>query len=171
MSDQAESFWAFSLEIYGRPGVPEALVAFQDARGADINLLLYCCWHAATGRGGLDRTTLAGLREKVAAWRAAVVEPLRDIRRGMKGGIAGAPPDDAEALRGEVQRLEIEAERIEQALLATEAASSGRRDDTEADVRASLAAYCELLGAGAAGEAEAAVEVLLGAAFSATNGR
>ena len=37
-------FWDFSLEIYAKPGVAQACLALQDECGADVNLLLFCCW-------------------------------------------------------------------------------------------------------------------------------
>ena len=40
----AESFWSFSLTVYGRPGVEAACLELQDRFGADVNLALYCLW-------------------------------------------------------------------------------------------------------------------------------
>ena len=45
----AGDFWRTSLELYAREGVSRALIALQDRRGADVNLLLYCCWTARSG--------------------------------------------------------------------------------------------------------------------------
>jgi len=39
----ADRFWAFSLALYGKPGVAPALLGLQDRLGVDVNLLLFCC--------------------------------------------------------------------------------------------------------------------------------
>ena len=36
----ADSLWRFSLALYARAGVAQALIALQDAHGFDINLIL-----------------------------------------------------------------------------------------------------------------------------------
>ena len=52
-------FWDFTLEVYARGRVQEAVIALQDRRGADVNLLFYCCYVAARGGGRLRREDLA----------------------------------------------------------------------------------------------------------------
>ncbi len=47
-------FWDFSLEVYGAEGVPPACLALQEAHQLDVNIVLFCCWTGATGRGALD---------------------------------------------------------------------------------------------------------------------
>lgn len=115
-------FWDFSLALYGREGVAQACVALQDRRGLDVNLLLFCCWAGSRGRR-LDPADLKGLNEAVGPWRDAVVRPLRAIRRWLKSqaaalatpGALGAP---AHRLRERIKTDELQAEAVEQALLA-----------------------------------------------------
>jgi len=55
--DAGEAFWRFSLALYARPGVAEALVELQDRAGRDVNLQL--------GSGGAPikvRTSNGGVR-------------------------------------------------------------------------------------------------------------
>lgn len=102
------SFWAWSLEIYARPGVAEACLALQDQRGADVNLLLLGLWLATRGRT-LPPETAAALAGQAATWQREVVRPLREVRRGLKR--READPAVA-ALRRAVAAAELEAERL-----------------------------------------------------------
>ena len=110
-------FWDFSLALYGREGVARACVALQDRRGLDVNLLLFCCWAGSRGRR-LDPADLKGLDAAVRPWRDAVVRPLRGIRRWLKTQAPGALAAPAQRLREKIKAEELQAEAVEQALLA-----------------------------------------------------
>ena len=45
----ADGFWEFSLAFYCKPQVAQALLALQDRRDADVNMLLAICWLASLG--------------------------------------------------------------------------------------------------------------------------
>ncbi len=132
-------FWDFSLALYREPGVEEACIGLQDRLGLDVNLLLYACWIAATGRGGLECDDWTRLIGDTAAWRNQVVEPLRAVRRHLKG--RGDMPDAA-ALRERVKALELDAEHAEQLAIAAHAPPKAGNlpagDAREADAVASL---------------------------------
>lgn len=111
------ALWAFSLRVYARPGVADALLALQNAHGADVNLLLYCAWHAASGRGALSVERVAVLDARLAPWRTAVIAALRDVRERIKGDAALAElPGSGEARAG-VLDAELACERVAQQLL------------------------------------------------------
>ena len=99
------AFWRYSLDFYAQPGVMPACLALQDAHGVDVNLALLCCWVGEA----LDAAALAEADALVAEWRGQVVQPLRAVRRWLKGR------DDA--LRAEVATQELAAEQREQAML------------------------------------------------------
>ncbi len=107
------NFWSFSLEIYRDARVRSALLHLQDSRGADVNLLLFALWSQAP----LDEDRVRALEHEVKAWRRAAIEPLRAVRRALGGAVGAAPPDEVARLRSAVLELEIDAERIEQAIL------------------------------------------------------
>lgn len=110
--------WSFSLAVYAAPGVADACLTAQDDAGADVNLLLWAAWLAAQGHD----LTAAELTEAIAAtvpWRRDVVQPLRAIRRRLKSGPSPAPSPAAESLRAQVKSAELEAERLQQAVLQT----------------------------------------------------
>ena len=113
MSDAAAEFWRFSLAIYGRAGVPPACLVLQDQFGRDVNVMLYCCWLGASGRGRLTRSALDDADRAVTPWRLEVVEKFRAARRAIK---AAAVPG-SEALYAKAKAIELEAERALQGCL------------------------------------------------------
>jgi uncharacterized protein (TIGR02444 family) len=146
MTDAAgEAFWRFSLAVYGAPGVAARLVELQDRHGLDVNLALLCAWLGWSGRGRVDMAFIERAERAVAGWRDEIVVPLRAARRALRGR---DEPAGAAALREEVKRAELEAERLAQRLLvavlppdATPAPEETRR----ADAAANLRHYCDLL--------------------------
>jgi uncharacterized protein (TIGR02444 family) len=108
-------FWRFSLAVYAAPGVADECLALQDARGTDVNVLLFCAW-LGSRRIVLTEANLAAIEATVRPWRDQVVGPLRGVRRDIKARPDAAEPDIA-VLRKDVAALELRAEQIEQAML------------------------------------------------------
>ena len=102
--------WDYTLKIYVRPGVQDACLALQDQGGADVNLLLFLCWVAQSGRGRLARAEVQKAMAVVAVWRVQVLKPLRRVRRRLR---KDGPPEEAD-LRKKLLKAELDAERIEQ---------------------------------------------------------
>ena len=157
-------FWDFSLALYGTEGASRACIDLQDRLGADVNLLLFCCWAGRQGRrlagGELDRLEAAS-----ADWRARVIGPLRAVRRALRQ----ADDAGARALYDNVKAQELAAERIAQdrlhaALPLGGAGSGGCGSATEAN----LALYLGRLDL-AVPEADPSVRALL--AVAAKSGR
>jgi uncharacterized protein (TIGR02444 family) len=147
MSDASTSvpagspFWAFSLHFYAAPGVATACLALQDEAGVDVNLLLFLLFLATEGRA-VDLAGVRALDDRVAAWREAAVCPLRAVRRDLKAGVFPVEHGASERLRGEIKRLELEAERIEQQLLEEcDRPAPAIGLSREAIARANIAAY------------------------------
>lgn len=130
MADGGNPLWEFSWWLYHQPGVGDACLALQDRRGLDVNLLLACVWAGRQGRA-LSEADIAGLIDAAGDWQRQVVKPLRSTRRWLKHQTA-APPEPAEALRQEVKAQEIEAERLEQAILYSVLGGQGAPVDAEA---------------------------------------
>lgn len=113
------AIWEWVLEAYGRPGVPEATLKLQDEHGQNTSFLLWAI-HAETS----DADMLRRGAEAARAWDAMALKPLREVRRALKPPL---PPFDDEArlaFRKEVNRLELESERL---LMETLAGLSERR--------------------------------------------
>lgn len=150
MSGSADTgFWDFSLRVYAHDGVAEACLGLQDRHGADVNLVLYCCWIAATGRGALGTEDLDKLVALTGPWQKTVIQPLRQVRRGLKELGEDEMPA-AETLRQDVQKIELAAEKIEQDMLAAAAseleAGNADKPDPRREAEESLTAYMTALG-------------------------
>jgi uncharacterized protein (TIGR02444 family) len=140
-----EAFWRFSLALYARPGVSEALLGLQDRTGRDVNLILFGLWLGATQSREINGAELAAATTAAAPLNA-VVARIRAFRRELKSV-------GDEELRHRVLFLELAAERRVQYQLAATLASlpaSGKADPLAA-VRANLVHCLD----GEAGSAEA----------------
>lgn len=81
MSDnQKNPFWQYSLALYGRPKVAECCLSYQDSEGANVNLLLFCCWLGFSGQR-LEPAALEKARSLIEEWDLQAVQKLRAIRR------------------------------------------------------------------------------------------
>ncbi len=113
---QSSPFWTFSLRLYGRPGAPAACLELQDRAGADVNVLLFCLFAAASGRRVSQADAIQAMA-RVAEWKGEVVAPLRAARRFLKRPPAPFVGGAVEDLRTRVKAIELEAERIQQEAL------------------------------------------------------
>jgi len=140
-------FWRFSLRFYARPQVGSACIALQDEAGADVNLMLFLLYLAEQNRQ-VTGDDIARLDGAVHAWRERVVKPLRDLRRALKPGIGEIPFAVSENFRGQIKRLELESEQIEQHFLERLGAETGGMQAVSrmAAAQANLAAYAAHLG-------------------------
>ncbi len=109
----ADVFWRFSLALYARSGIADALIALQDRAGLDVNLILFGLWFGMRHGQELGRDRFAAAAE-AAAEPNNVVRSIRMLRRQLVGGT----DDDVRSLRGAVLRLELAAERQVQRRLA-----------------------------------------------------
>jgi uncharacterized protein (TIGR02444 family) len=113
------SLWTFAVDLHAAPGVAEACLALQDRHGCDVNIILFAAWIGAVHRRAITPAETAEAAAAVRHWQAEIVRPLRSVRRRLKTGPAPAPSATSEALRARLKPVEIEAERIELAMLET----------------------------------------------------
>ena len=111
MANQNETFWDYSIRTYEK--LKSTFIFLQDHAGLDINLLLFCCWVGQAGRVLSDKQIIL-LCEKVLPVRDNLINPLRKARKFAK--ILGVI-SDAERLKNNILLIELEAERVEQAIL------------------------------------------------------
>lgn len=141
-------FWDYSLHTYARPGVSEVLLSLQNAHGADVNLLLLCAWHAASGRGVLSCEQFQKLDSAITPWRCAVIQPLRRLRDRIKSDHTLHGLAHADEVRAKVLEAELAGERVVQQVLeslsAAPPATTGATDTREV-LRANLDAYGQYL--------------------------
>ena len=118
MSDREDhALWRFSLRVYGAPGVEAACLRLQDERGADVNMVLFCCWLGAAGYGRIADPLLRSTLAAAAQWRTRVVEPLRTLRRALKDDPAPLAAPAAAPVRRKVLDAELAAEHALQTVL------------------------------------------------------
>jgi uncharacterized protein (TIGR02444 family) len=145
-------FWDFSVKLYAAPGVAPACLALQERHGADVNALMLCVWLAASGRGPVAAPKLDAAFAAAAGWHAEVVRALRAVRKRLKSPVGPVDQGLAQALRARIQKIEIDAEHIEQLTLAAAAETLPAQPDRAPEQRAAdaarhCAAYFRGLGA------------------------
>ena len=163
-------FWNFSLEIYSADGVAEACLDLQERRGCDVNILLFCCWLASSGRPTLTADRLRAILKVSDEWQADIVKPLRQVRRLLKDKpYSGALPETVDAARRRVADAELAAEHAEQLKLVSLYAPAADRDrPIEKRLRAAvgnLGVYAVCLGVTPDAKDRAAVTALMRATF------
>ena len=140
-------FWTFSLKLYARPGVAPACLALQGRRGLDVNVLLYCLWLGAARGVAIDAGGAGSIVASVRAWNDGIVVRLRVLRTALKGDPHGAVATLGEALRTDLKRVELDAERIEQQILFTQNWSDAPgATPSQLIARANVWAYLESMG-------------------------
>ena len=113
------ALWDWTLEAYGRPGVPEACLSLQDQYGQNTSLLLWAVWAEAA-----DPALLARAADVARRWEALALSPLREVRRALKPAFADVADGPRTGLREDVKAVELRAERV---LMETlEAMTEGR---------------------------------------------
>ena len=170
MDFPAHPFWDFALAVYKTPGVSAACLDIQERHGADVNVVLFCCWLGESGRGAVTPERLAESCRAVESWHETVVKRLRGVRRALKEGIERAPSDLASTLRGQIQAYEIDAEHIELLTLAASVADIKPDPARPAEARAedaiaNIGTYLTSLGASLTGADRSALGQIVAAAF------
>jgi uncharacterized protein (TIGR02444 family) len=140
----SEAFWTFSLRFYQLPGVAESCIELQDRHGADVNLVLFALWAAASGHQ-LDAEAIAAADRAARQWRETVTQPLRAARRALKTRPDRFDESDLTALRQQVMAAELEAERLQQGAMARDLTLEARGASLAAAQR-NLRRYEALLG-------------------------
>ena len=170
-----EAFWVFSVRTYRTPGVPEACLSLQNDYGADVNMLLYCCWvGAAVGPFESELFDRAG--EYSTHWAENVVIPLRGARTWMKHTGCDSDPVPTTScmeLREEIKTVEFAAEKMQQEVLESmtslERRGSDAPDEMLRDVATNLKLYAEYAGLDKCDDVSRKFSVIIDAAFPAWN--
>lgn len=113
------TFWTYSLAHYARPEVARCCLDYQDHQGANVNLLLFCCW---VGRQGVLLRTdqLEQGMLQIERWDTHAVKPLRQVRQYITSVSLMNGPDlalEKSDVVSCVQRAELMAEQVVQDIL------------------------------------------------------
>jgi uncharacterized protein (TIGR02444 family) len=157
-------FWRFSLSVYKQNEVAQECLALQETSDTNINLLLFCAW-AGTQGIVLSSENIETASMAVAVWEETIVRALRGMRQKIKSfGAAGL-----EDFRARVKDIELEAEKVEQAILfgysksiSGSPAGTDRRDVITDNIKKYIAFKS---GAGAGHSPERSAPYLVGAAL------
>ena len=167
-----ECFWDFSVRTYRSPGVPDACLSLQNDYGADVNMLLFCCWVGAfVGRFRQDLFKRAC--EFSTQWTDEVVGPLRSARTWMKHtgcGVKNVPTEDCMALREKIKSIEFESEKLQQEGLESLVTVAVDRAEAVAsvqdDVVSNLERYAEFAGIDLGDDVRQKFSIIINAAFT-----
>ena len=106
--DFLDRAWPDMCAAYRNVELGQACLALQEAFSVDIPLLLVLCLADKSGRM-ISQDDLTALIDGSSAWRDTVITPLRQARRAMKHSFGS---QSEVALRSDIKRLELEAERL-----------------------------------------------------------
>ncbi|WP_025899384.1 TIGR02444 family protein [Sneathiella glossodoripedis] len=76
--------WTYALDLYARPSVKEACLKLQDEVGADVCLLLLCCWAAEENLGEWPPEMTKELSAQSYEFQTNLLAPLRKMRTCLK---------------------------------------------------------------------------------------
>ncbi len=166
-------FWDFSLQTYGAEGVAPACLALQEGYRVDVNFLLFCLWLGRAGYGAVAADEIARMHGGIDGWHEGVVRHLRTLRKRLKTPIATEDRALALSLRQRIQKIEIDAEHIEQLMLGAALPDPNitATDDGDgaAAARANLEAYFALIEAELDEGGLDNLEIIVAAAFAGPN--
>lgn len=110
----SHEFWRYSLKLYSKNLVKNICLELQNHYNLNVNMILFCCWHATTGRGVLDKAVLQKLLSSIQPWHQGITEELRNLRYLLSNL---TDYTWAAECRKEILGHELTAEHIEQLLM------------------------------------------------------
>ncbi len=128
--------WDWALEVYARPGVPEACLALQDDHGQNTSYLLWAAW-----AGGLPTELLSRGVALAQTWDATTLVPLRQVRRALKAPMPQVEDRARESLRQDVKASELRAEQVLMEALARLSGGQSRGGPALTALRAASLAW------------------------------
>jgi len=99
-------FWDYSLAHYARPEVAQCCLTYQNQYGANVNLMLFCCWLGSSGVR-LERQELVEVQVLIKPWDSQAIQPLRMVRRFMSSS-----PLSSDVMMSQLQQVELMAEQV-----------------------------------------------------------
>lgn len=158
--------WDFSIDRYGRENVAALCLELQANYKIDVNILLFLLWIGQQGRSIVVPEGLDAILAEVDVWHQTVVVPLRRVRQTLKGRPTQTP-DAQERLRNKIKSAELDAERLEQAMLqalwdakAKQIASAGALHNAQTIMLDNICAYIARNAEHDAAQADKALQAL-----------
>jgi uncharacterized protein (TIGR02444 family) len=113
----SSKLWQFSLQLYSKPEVKDACLTLQDKHNADVNLILFLLYQGSLHQQ-LPQETIKQIDDKTRSFRERVIQPIRELRKTLKGKQFGVEEGDA-SLYQDMLSFELSAEKLAQAHLET----------------------------------------------------
>ena len=120
----AEAVWELTCSVYATEAVADACIGLQDRHGIGVSALLALLAMAALGYPVAETARLEAVLARAERWQRAIIEPLRALRRRIPAAASADIEADAAALREHLIGREVEAERLQQALLVADSLAS-----------------------------------------------
>ncbi|MEE9451284.1 MAG: TIGR02444 family protein [Gammaproteobacteria bacterium] len=140
-------FWEFSIAMYSQQEAKQGCLALQERLSMNVNIILFICWLAQTGRGRLQRNDFIKITHLLNRWHNAITQTLRGLRRLISKAFI---PQNIQACKQDILSQEIAAEQIEQLMLAKhfEQLSSAPRTTLQkaTDAVVSMRTYAKSIG-------------------------
>lgn len=76
--------WTYSLKLYSSEDIKQLCHLLQDNYDANVNIILWCCWYAASDYGQTSEELLKRIITESAIWQDNVTRQLREIRHWLK---------------------------------------------------------------------------------------
>lgn len=108
-------FWNYSTQIWTLPEVEAICLDLQNNYGANINMLLYCCW-VGDKKLSLNDDDLQVLLDTVQPWQT-IIKPLRDSRKMMQQHLIAMPANMVDQTVNNITEMELNAEHMSQMAL------------------------------------------------------
>ena len=100
------SLWDWAVRAYALDGVQDICLSLQDDDGQSVCLLLWAAW-----RGSVDADDAEAAADVARSWHRTAIDPVRAVRRTLKKPVPDMEDTRRLALREEVKRVELSAER------------------------------------------------------------
>lgn len=104
-------FWNYSWSHYSRPEVASLCLNYQYQAGANVNILLFCCWLGSLDLG-ISQLELDEIKELIGDWDQQAVQPLRASRHFISGSALAT-----DTLIDMLKEAELASEQIVQTVL------------------------------------------------------
>lgn len=108
-------FWQFSVRVYQQASIQQVCLELQNRCGANVNLLLFCCWSGIQGYRHLEISELREYLASIYQWHHAITLQLRRLRNCVPKQTGGSA---LQKLRPAILDVELAAEQCEQLMLA-----------------------------------------------------
>ncbi len=110
----SSEFWRYSLKFYGNETVKDVCLTLQSQYDINVNILLFICYLAQTGRGQIPKPVLQTIIDEIQQWHQGITKGLRNLRQQLK---QIKDKDWASDLRKEILDDELISEQIEQLII------------------------------------------------------